>query len=619
MKRIIQSFAMLLVVMLPTSVVAHDFEVDGIFYCISGNNAIVSYKGTAYQTSAYSGQVVIPESVTYNGRTYLVTEIGKNAFRDCTGLTSIIISNSITSIGSYAFYWCRSLTNVVLGNSVKFINNSAFRSCSSLAHIEIPNSVLKIEQSAFSSCTSLESFVIPSSVENIGNFVIYNCTSLKSIVVSTANQIYDSRDDCNAIIHSSSNTLIAGCHNTIIPNTIAVIGNGAFLECSLLTSIEIPNSVTQIGDSAFFECSNLKYINIPNSVTSVGIRAFKDCSSLIEIVIPNSITEIGQFAFNTSAQNIKISGVGDWQADEISCSCHTLWIDSRITSLKGISINPTNSVYCFSSTPPLCDNKSFSSYSSYLHVPDASIASYFTTNYWCNFTNILGGAIEPENININLSNVSVTVGSQFDLTASVEPNNSTYRALRWSTTDANVATVDNYGKVTTVGVGECDIIVQIFDIRAICHVVVNDTICIISLDQQEAMVLPNHIISLTPSTLPNTLSDLTVSSSDPSVAAARVMNGKVQVVGIKEGTTTISVSSEDGTAIPATCLVTVYTEPGDLNCDGFLTISDVTSIIDYLLSGDTENIKVENADVNGDGNISISDATTLIDILLSGE
>ena len=173
------------------------------------------------------------------------------------------------------------------------------------------------------------------------------------------------------------------------------------------------------------------------------------------------------------------------------------------------------------------------------------------------------------------------------------------------------------GEVTAVGVGECDIIARCLNKQAICHVVVNDTTVAIMLDQQEAIVLPNHIITLTPSASP-IMPALAVTSSDPSVAAARVVNNKIQVVGIKEGTTTITVGSVDGTAIPATCLVTVYTEPGDLDCDGFVNISDVTSLIDYLLSGDDSQISTKNADVNGDESINISDVTELIDILLSG-
>ena len=171
--------------------------------------------------------------------------------------------------------------------------------------------------------------------------------------------------------------------------------------------------------------------------------------------------------------------------------------------------------------------------------------------------------------------------------------------------------------MSAVGAGECDIIAQCLNRFDTCHVVVKDSTVTVTLDLQEAMVLPNHIITLTPSASP-IMPDLSVTSTDPSVAAARVVNKKIQVVGIKEGTTTITVGSTDGTAIPATCLVTVYTEPGDLDCDGFVNISDVTILIDYLLDRDASQISSKNADVDGDGFINISDVTTLIDILLSG-
>ena len=111
--------------------------------------------------------------------------------------------------------------------------------------------------------------------------------------------------------------------------------------------------------------------------------------------------------------------------------------------------------------------------------------------------------------------------------------------------------------------------------------------------------------------------DLVVSSSDPTVAATRLVNGKVQVVGIKEGTTTITVGSADGTAVPATCIVTVYTELGDVNMDGFVNISDVTQMIDYLLGSEVSIFKEANADLNGDDSVTIGDVTALIDMLLS--
>jgi hypothetical protein len=118
-----------------------------------------------------------------------------------------------------------------------------------------------------------------------------------SITISKDNKVYDSREDCNAIIHTESNTLISGCKNTIIPPSVTKIGDGAFYDCSSLTSITIPESVTKIGDGAFEDCKNLTSIAIPESVTEIGKWAFEGCSSLTEITIPPSVTEIGWWAF----------------------------------------------------------------------------------------------------------------------------------------------------------------------------------------------------------------------------------------------------------------------------------------------------------------------------------
>ena len=280
------------------------------------------------------------------------------------------------------------------------------------------------------------------------------------------------------------------------------------------------------------------------------------------------------------------------------------------------------SVYSYSMIPPTCDENSFIDYSGTLHVPASSLAAYFTADYWCNFVNVVGDAVELDEVIISQDSVEVNLGNLFNLTATLAPTNATFNDdISWQFNSDVVRIVGESNNNTytfeAVGVGECDIIVRCLNKEAICHVVVNDTTVTITLDQQEAMVLPNHIITLTP--IPNPIiPELTVTSSEPSVAAARLVNNRIQVVGIKEGTTTITVASVDGTAIPATCLVTVYTEPGDLDCDGFVNISDVTSLIDYLLSGDESQISTKNADVNSDESINISDVTTLIDILLSG-
>ena len=262
--------------MMSNKALAHDAEIDGIYYNFSGDEATVTFKGyDSYSYSdEYSGDIVIPETVNYNSSTYTVTTIGREAFYGCTGLTSIEIPSS-----------------------VKYIGISAFSGCSGLTSIEIPNGVTSIDGRAFYECSSLTSIEISSSVTSIANGAFGGCVNLTSITIENGNTKYDSRNNCNAIIETSGNTLIAGCKNTIIPNSVTSIGHGAFYSCSGLTSIVIPSSVTSIGDEAFYSCSGLTSIEISSSLTSIGQKTFHGCSCLISVVIPKSVTSIGNNAF----------------------------------------------------------------------------------------------------------------------------------------------------------------------------------------------------------------------------------------------------------------------------------------------------------------------------------
>ncbi len=311
-------------------------EVNGIYYNITNQEQktiAVTYKGNNCNEykDEYVGEVVIPETITYNGVIYTVNEVADLAFAYCKDLTSVTLGNNITTIGNFGFCYCGNLTSVVIPDGVRTIKNQAFRGtgiksatiashitygvsvfnechnlynvniedgvttipdwtfgyCEAITNIDLPSSLKTIGEYSFYNCKGLTDITIPSSVTNMHNLSFGRCSNLASIVVEAGNNTFDSRDNCNAIIATATNTLLIGCRNTVIPQSITGISTEAFAECVGLTTISIPGSVTKIGDMAFGGCTGLTEIYVMRSNPPfVGENTFYNVDKNIPLYVP---------------------------------------------------------------------------------------------------------------------------------------------------------------------------------------------------------------------------------------------------------------------------------------------------------------------------------------------
>ena len=331
----------LLLSMIDLRLAAHDIEVvnsDGvtIYYnwTATENNIMalaVSCRGMhAWDyPNEYTGDLVIPASVTYDGVTYSVTSISYGAFQKCSSLTNVIIPNSVTTIGGQAFAGCSGLTHVTIPVSITSIGDYAFSDCypiinvpvtdysafcsnvvvgliastapsnyirpihlidsegSEIKEFIIPNDVMTIGNRAFQNCSNLTSVTIPNSVTSIGDYSFSGCNGLISI------------DIPNSINHIGDRTFeyCTGLLSVNIPNGVVSIGKYSFVGCTDLASVSLPNSITSLGEGVFHSCENLYSVNIPNNLTSISAELFCDCGSLSSITIPDNVTSIGYNAF----------------------------------------------------------------------------------------------------------------------------------------------------------------------------------------------------------------------------------------------------------------------------------------------------------------------------------
>lgn len=469
----------LFAILIKTELFAVQFTYNGIHYTIpdpskkecwlikdTDNNGVVSF-------SNYSGMIVIPSQVEYEGEKYEVTKLHKYAFYGSKA-SFISLPNSIREIDINAFSNSERLEKVVLPNELEIIPKYCFSGCENLKSIDIPDHVSKIDEGAFQ-YSGLESVELPSSILCVGDFVFANSKGLKSIKIPDSQVCWGKAvlRDCskldsveiqdthptlalyNEMLISKDYTTIFFCPQSLkgeihLHENVRVIENSAFYGCSQISGVKFNENLDSIKPLSFYGCSQLKDLQFPRGIKYIGDCAFEGCSSVANIDIPNSVKELGFGCFYyTAISNITIPASVEVLGDKVFYTCENLYN----ASVRGIN-PPKRGINLF----PLRRNMK-------IHVLKGLKSLYMSSDYWNEYTTIYDDLdwIMATNIIIPQEEDTCGINEMKQAVAIVLPEDADAQSPIWSTSDESIVYIDKTGAFIGLKEGTANIIASAND------------------------------------------------------------------------------------------------------------------------------------------------------------
>ena len=512
----------------------------------------------------------------------VVKVIGTYAFQNCP-LKSIDIPAGVTTIGIRAFSGCKLLekVNFAAGSNLQSIESGAFEGCENLTAFTIPEKVESIGIQAFAS-SGLKSITIPASVTRIEmgdsySFkTFYSCADLERIVVEAGNTVYDSRDNCNAIIETATNTLLVGCKGTYIPRSITTIGDLAMCGVSLAEGFTIPEGVTEIRYSAFYEVTNLKDLVLPEGLLTLGKWAFGFCRELETVTLPSTLTTIGDYAFN---------------------GCY---------DLKKVISNIT--------APPAINENCFSNYDAELYVSKGLKEKYKETAGWNKFAYILE---EGEVVWVPLGTAKITENYLFGESVYCQAYQNAFNPYLFRLENPFRAICEQWGIAPSEDCGKYMevTVLQPGDVQSDVKITQKDLVYFPEVNtgyyysRYDADIVIRH---------PGSFTSL---ASEEKWLHSKVLsyqsNGLPAKIQLAPYYYMYGVGGFNQTQYDGVLLITFPGVEGDANGDGVVDVKDVVGIANHIADKAQDGFDIHVGDVNDDLNVDVSDMLKVLNLIPS--